>query len=51
MIVVIKFQSLQKRLNKFKQGYSARGGRNNTGKITVYHRGGGLKRTYRFIDF
>lgn len=27
------------------------GGRNHTGKITVYHRGGGLKRTYRVIDF
>ncbi|MAS37650.1 MAG: 50S ribosomal protein L2 [Anaerolineaceae bacterium] len=28
-----------------------RGGRNNTGKITVRHRGGGHKRRYRLIDF
>ena len=26
-------------------------GRNNQGKITVRHRGGGVKRKYRFIDF
>lgn len=28
-----------------------RAGRNNTGRITVRHRGGGHKRRYRFIDF
>ena len=28
-----------------------RSGRNNTGKITVRHRGGGNKRKYRLIDF
>ncbi len=27
------------------------GGRNNTGRITSRHRGGGAKRTYRIIDF
>ena len=27
------------------------GGRNNNGRITVRHRGGGHKRRYRFIDF
>lgn len=27
------------------------GGRNNTGRITVRHRGGGAKRKYRIIDF
>jgi large subunit ribosomal protein L2 len=27
------------------------GGRNNTGKITVRHQGGGVKRQYRIIDF
>ncbi len=27
------------------------GGRNNTGKITVRHQGGGVKRKYRVIDF
>lgn len=26
-------------------------GRNNTGKITVRHRGGGVKRLYRMVDF
>ena len=26
-------------------------GRNNQGKITVRHRGGGVKRKYRLIDF
>lgn len=30
---------------------SKTGGRNNTGKITVRHRGGGAKRKYRLIDF
>lgn len=28
-----------------------RSGRNNTGKITVRHRGGGVKRMYRMVDF
>jgi large subunit ribosomal protein L2 len=28
-----------------------KGGRNNQGKITVRHRGGGHKRMYRLIDF
>lgn len=27
------------------------GGRNNTGRVTVRHRGGGTKRRYRIIDF
>jgi large subunit ribosomal protein L2 len=27
------------------------GGRNNQGKITVRHRGGGIRRSYRLIDF
>ena len=27
------------------------GGRNNNGRITVWHRGGGAKRLYRIIDF
>lgn len=29
----------------------ARAGRNNTGRVTVRHRGGGHKRMYRIIDF
>ncbi len=28
-----------------------KGGRNNTGRLTVRHRGGGAKRKYRIIDF
>jgi len=32
-------------------GLKKKGGRNNTGKITVRHRGGGNKRLYRIIDF
>nr|YP_009495494.1 ribosomal protein L2 [Toxarium undulatum]AWQ64141.1 ribosomal protein L2 [Toxarium undulatum] len=34
-------------LKKLKQ----KAGRNNSGKITIYHRGGGVKRIYRKIDF
>ena len=30
---------------------SNKGGRNNSGKITVRHQGGGVKRKYRIIDF
>ena len=30
---------------------SSKGGRNNNGRITVRHRGGGHKRRYRTIDF
>ena len=30
---------------------SSQAGRNNQGKITVRHRGGGVKRKYRIIDF
>lgn len=33
------------------EGISKTGGRNNTGRITSWHRGGGHKRLYRFIDF
>ena len=31
--------------------YKKKGGRNNQGKITAKHRGGGHKRLYRIIDF
>lgn len=33
------------------EGLSAKGGRNNTGRITARFQGGGHKRTYRLIDF
>ncbi len=32
-------------------GLSKTGGRNNTGRVTAWHRGGGHKRKYRTIDF
>lgn len=38
----------EKRLTK---GLRKRGGRNNAGRITSRHRGGGHKRIYRMIDF
>jgi len=33
------------------KGLSKSGGRNNLGRITAYHRGGGHKRRYRIVDF
>ena len=33
------------------EGLNKTGGRNNTGRITSWQRGGGHKRTYRIIDF
>jgi large subunit ribosomal protein L2 len=33
------------------EGLSKSGGRNNRGRITAFHRGGGHKRTYRMVDF
>ena len=33
------------------EGLSSSGGRNNHGRVTASHRGGGHKRTYRMIDF
>jgi len=40
-----------KPVKKLTEGLSSKGGRNNTGRITVRHQGGGHKRTYRLIDF
>ncbi len=40
-----------KPLKTLTEGKSSKGGRNNTGRITVRFRGGGHKRTYRIIDF
>src|SRR5215469_292604 len=33
------------------EGLRAKGGRNNTGRVTMRRRGGGAKRRYRIIDF
>ncbi|ODT73559.1 MAG: 50S ribosomal protein L2 [Pelagibacterium sp. SCN 64-44] len=40
-----------KPLKALTEGLSKSGGRNNRGRITAFHRGGGHKRTYRIIDF
>ena len=33
------------------EGKNAKGGRNNTGRVTMRHRGGGHKQRYRLVDF
>ncbi len=33
------------------EGLSSQGGRNNRGRTTAFHRGGGHKRSYRIVDF
>ncbi|MGE3769555.1 MAG: 50S ribosomal protein L2 [Bdellovibrionales bacterium] len=38
-------------VKKLTEGLTKSGGRNNTGRITSRHRGGGAKRRYRMIDF
>lgn len=38
-------------VKKLSKGMRKRAGRNNSGKVTVRHRGGGHKRRYREIDF
>ena len=40
-----------KPLKALTKGLTKRGGRNNSGRITVWHKGGGHKRLYRMIDF
>ena len=40
-----------KPLKVLTEGKSEKGGRNNTGRVTVRFRGGGHKQTYRVIDF
>mgnify|MGYP001820367315 CR=1 FL=1 len=40
-----------KPLKGLTEGLTKSGGRNNTGRMTVRHRGGGHKRSYRMIDF
>jgi large subunit ribosomal protein L2 len=42
---------LVKKQQKLKKGFHRVNGRNHQGKITVRHRGGGHKRSYRFISF
>ena len=33
------------------EGLSKTGGRNNNGRVSMWHRGGGHKRSYRMVDF
>src|SRR5208282_3906385 len=40
-----------KPLKALTSGKSEKGGRNNSGRITVRFRGGGHKQTYRIVDF
>ncbi len=40
-----------KPVKSLSEGLTSKGGRNNQGRITVRHRGGGAKRLYRKIDF
>ncbi len=40
-----------KPVKKLTEGLSEHGGRNNKGRVTVRHRGGGHKQSYRIIDF
>ena len=40
-----------KKYNYLKKGLNKKSGKNFRGKITVYHKGGGNKNLYRFIDF
>lgn len=44
---ITKFEPEKSLLMSFKK----RAGRNNQGKITVLHKGGGMKRLYRMVDF
>jgi len=41
----------QKPLRKLTQALKSSAGRNNQGRITTRHRGGGVKRRYRIVDF
>ena len=40
-----------KPVKRLTRGLTKSGGRNNKGRITMWHRGGGHKRTYRIVDF
>ena len=40
-----------KPVKRLTEGKNAKGGRNNTGRVTMRHRGGGHKQRYRLVDF
>lgn len=41
----------EKPLRRLTEARNSKAGRNNKGRITVRHRGGGVKRRYRIVDF
>ena len=43
--------SKSKTLKKLKVGLFRQKGRNTSGRITVYHRGGGYNQVFRVIDY
>ena len=51
--LLLKKNNLSKtfKIKKLTKGFNRSNGRNNQGKITVRHRGGGHKRLYRKITF
>ena len=52
LVTVSRSELFKGKPNKsLSKGLTKTGGRNNTGRITAFHRGGGHKRKYRFIDF
>ncbi|MDE1996923.1 MAG: 50S ribosomal protein L2, partial [Rhizobiaceae bacterium] len=52
-LVIVDRSSLYKGkpVKSLTEGLTSKGGRNNTGRITVRFQGGGHKRTYRLVDF
>jgi large subunit ribosomal protein L2 len=52
-LVIVDRSSLYKGkpVKTLTEGLTSKGGRNNTGRITVRFQGGGHKRTYRLVDF
>jgi len=52
-LVIVKRDGLYKGkpVKHLTEGLTKSGGRNNTGRKTARHRGGGHKRTYRVVDF
>lgn len=51
ILVEKKFLSKKSKYKKLIKGFKRSNGRNNSGKITVQHKGGGHKRLYRLITF
>ena len=49
--IISKFSHKKPLLKKKTKGLKNKSGRNNQGKITSYHRGGGHKKNYRIINF